>query len=221
MYKKKLITFTQNSMFESFDLYSNLVYNQGIFQIIGLNSNINKNTFTRLNYYNNNNNNNYILNSYIEKRNRNFLLQILNFTKLQVDRSIEVSENKVGESWHYSSATCFETLDLIECLYVDRFRLYTITIFNISNLEVLHSENIEESSIRSDELFSKCIYIKDYIGAFIYFRENNTIPKLNFKKLNIASTNNTSIFEIEDYRDPIFINRDQKYYLGNIIYTMI
>ena len=215
-----LITFTQNSMFELFDLYSNLVYNQGIFQIIGLNSNINKNTFTRLNYYNNNNNN-YILNSYVEKRNRNFLLQILNFTKLQVDRSIEVSENKVGESWHYSSATCFETLDLIECLYVDRFRLYTITIFNISNLEVLHSENIEESSIRSDELFSKCIYIKDYIGAFIYFRENNTIPKLNFKKLNIASTNNTSIFEIEDYRDPIFINRDQKYYLGNIIYTMI
>ena len=210
-----LITFTQNSMFELFDLYSNLVYNQGIFQIIGLNSNINKNTFTRLNYYNNNNNNNYILNSYIEKRNRNFLLQILNFTKLQLDRSIEVSENKVGESWHYSSATCFETLDLIECLYVDRFRLYTIAIFNISNLEVLHSENIEESSIRSDELFSKCIYIKDYIGAFIYFRENNTIPKLNFKKLNIASTNNTSIFEIEDYRAPIFINRDQKYYLGN------
>jgi hypothetical protein len=177
-----------------------------------LNSNINKNTFTRLNYYNHNN---YILNSYVEKRNRNFLLQILNFTKLQVDRSIGVSKNKVGESWHYSSATCFETLDLIECLYVDRFRLYTITIFNISNLEVLHSENIEESSIRSDELFSKCIYIKDYIGAFIYFRENNTIPKLNFKKLNIASTNNTSIFEIEDYRDPIFINRDQKYYLGN------
>ena len=206
-----LITFTQNSMFESFDFNSNIVYNQGIFQVLGANSNINKNTFIRLNYFNNN----YILNSYIEKKNRYFLLQILNFTKLHIDKNIGVLENKVGESWHYSSATCFETLDLIECLYVDKFRLYTIAIFNISNLEVLHSENIEDSSTRSDQLFSKCIYIKDYIGAFIYFREDNVIPKLNFKKLNMVSRNNSSIYELEDYIDPIFINSNQKYYLGN------
>ena len=206
-----LITFTQNSMFESFDFNSNIVYNQGIFQVLGANSNINKNTFIRLNYFNNN----YILNSYIEKKNRYFLLQILNFTKLHIDKNIGVLENKVGESWHYFSATCFETLDLIECLYVDKFRLYTIAIFNISNLEVLHSENIEDSSTRSDQLFSKCIYIKDYIGAFIYFREDNVIPKLNFKKLNMVSRNNSSIYELEDYIDPIFINSNQKYYLGN------
>ena len=207
-----LITFTQNAMFESFDFNSNIVYNQGIFQVMGSNSNINKNTFIRLNYFNNNN---YILNSYIERKDRYFLLQILSFTKLHIDRKIGVLENKVGVSWHYSSATCFETLDLIECIYVDRFRLYTIAIFNISNLEVLHSENIEDSSIRSDQLFSKCIYIKDYIGAFIYFREDNVIPKLNFKKINIVSRNNSSIYELEDYRDPIFINSIQNYSFGN------
>ena len=207
-----LLSFCQNSMFESFDFYSNNVFNQGIFQIIGLNSNINKNTFTRLNYYNNSN---YILNSYIDQKHRYFLLQKLNFTQLHLNTKIGVLENKVGESWHYSSATCFEAIDLIECLYVNIFKLYTIAIFNISNLETIHSEKIEDKSIRSDELFSKCIYIKDYIGAFIYFRENNIIPKLNFKKLNIKPSTNNSIYELEDYRDPIFINSDQKYYLGN------
>ena len=207
-----LISFTQNSMFESFDLNSNNISNQGIFQILGPNSNINKNTFTRLNYYNNNN---YILNSYIERNNRYFLLQILNFPKLQLDRKIGKLENKVGESWHYSSVTCFENIDLIECLYVDKYRLYTVAIFNISNLEEIYTKIIEVSSIRFDELFSKCIQIKDYIGAFIYFRENNAIPKLNFIKLNMVYENNSFIYKLENYTDPLYINSDQKYYLGN------
>jgi len=207
-----LISFTQNSMFESFDLYSNKIYNQGIFQVIGLNSYINKNTFMRLNYYNNDN---YILNSYVEKKERYFLLQILNFTQLQLSKgNIQVLQNKVGGSWHLSSATCFETKDLIECLYTNIFKLYTIAIFNISNLEQVYSENIEENSIRFNELFSKCIYFKDYIGVFIYFREDNVIPKLNFKKLNIVSANNSK-YKLEDYRDPIFINSEEKYVLGN------
>ena len=207
-----LISFTQNSMFETFDFYSNKINNQGIFEIIGLNSNINKNTFMRLNYYNNDN---YILNSYIEKKDRKFLLQILKFTQLQLRKgNIEVLQNKVGEGSYYSSATCFETIDLIECLYMDKFRLYTIAIFNISNLEQIYTENIEKNSTRFNELFCKCIYFKDYIGAFIYFRENNGIPKLNFKKFNIVSPNN-SRYELEDYRDPIFINSEEKYNLGN------
>jgi hypothetical protein len=89
-----LITFCQNSMFELYDFSSNEVYCQGIFQIIGLNSNINKNTFTSLNYYDNKD---YILNSYIDKRNGNFLSQKLKFNQVYIpSRNIENIQNIVS-----------------------------------------------------------------------------------------------------------------------------
>ena len=207
-----LITFCQNSMFELYDFSSNEVYCQGIFQIIGLNSNINKNTFTSLNYYDNKD---YILNSYIDKRNGNFLLQKLKFNQVYIpSRNIENIQNIVSESMKDSSVTCFEVSDYIECLFVDDFKLYTIAIFNISNLEEIYRKNIENNFVTFKELFSKCIHIKDFIGAFIYFRQNDVSPTIQFKKFNIISYN-SSEYELVDYREKIVINSEQKYFLGN------
>ena len=61
-------------MFELYDYNKNKVYSQGIFQTITFNSNIMKNTFISLDFYDNSD---YILNAYIDKKERNFLLQKL------------------------------------------------------------------------------------------------------------------------------------------------
>jgi len=207
-----LITFTQNSMFELYDFSINEVYSQGIFQIIKFNSNVNKNTFASLNYYDNKD---YILNSYVDKRERYFLLQKLKINQVYIpSRNIENIQNKVAEGMVDSSVTCFEALDLIECLFVDEYKIYTISIFKISNLEEIYRENIEDNYVNFKEPFSKCIHIKNYIGAFIYFRKKNVSPIIQFKKFNIISSN-SSEYELEDYRNKIVINSKQKYNLGN------
>ena len=202
-----LITFCQNSMFELFNFPQNEIYSQGIFQIIKFNSNINKNTFTSLNYYDNKD---YILNSYIDKRERYFLLQKLKINQVYIpSRDIDNIQIKVAEGMVDSSVTCFETLDLVECLFVDEYKIYSIAIFKISTLEQIFLENIEDNYVSFKEAFSKCIYIKDYIGAFIYFRKNNVSPIIQFKEFNITSNS------LEDYREKIVINSEQKYFLGN------
>jgi len=220
--KDYLITFTQNSMFELYNFSNNEVYSQGLFQIIKFNSNINKNTFTSLNYYDNKD---YILNSYIDKKERYFLLQKLKINQVYIpSRNIENIQNKVAEGMIDSSATCFEALDLIECLFVNEIKIYTIAIFNISNLEIIYMEKIEENNVSFKELFSKCIHIKDYIGAFIYFYQNDVSPTIHFKTFNTISSNssNSSEYELEDYREKIVINSEQKYYLGsNYVYNDI
>ena len=207
-----LITFTQNSMFELFEFSKNEVYSQGIFQIIRFNSNINKNTFISLNYYDNKD---YILNSYIDKKEGYFLLQKLKVNQVYIpSRNIENIQNKVSEGMRDSSVTCFEALDLIECLFVNEYKFYTISIFNISNLEEIFRENIENNFVTFKESFSKCIHIKDYIGAFIYYRDDNVSPTIHFKNFSIISSN-SSEYELEDYREKIVINSGQKYNLGN------
>ena len=73
----------------------------------------------------------------------------------------------------------------IECFYANIYGFYTLTIFDIFNLNILYNTTIETNIISSEYLFSKCIYVKDYIGAFIYFLNDNKSPTLTFKKLNV------------------------------------
>jgi len=66
-----LITMSHSSSFELFEFSKNEVYTEAFFQILKYNSYIYKNTFTSLNYYNNSD---YILNVYVDKRERFFIL---------------------------------------------------------------------------------------------------------------------------------------------------
>ena len=203
--KDYLISFCIDSNFELYDFSQNETYSLGKSEIIESDLDKYKNTFTSLNYYDNKDY--IIINSY-------FLLQ-----KLKVNINIEAKEieiiqnDKIELSSIYfssSSFTCFEALDLIECLFLDYRMFYSIGIFNISNLEKIHQENIEK--FYRSEYFSKCIHIKDYIGAFIYFI-NDLTPVIQFKKFNIISSN-SSEYELEDYRERIIINSERKYGLG-------
>ena len=214
-----LLTMSQTSMFELFEFSLNEVYSQGIFQIIRYNSYILKNTFMSLNYYNNSD---YILNAYVDKHDRYFLLQKLHFKQVYIpSRNIYNEQKIVDDALHYSSVTCFEFSKYIECLYVDGYMVYTAAIFTISDLELVYQDYIEDKSVQQYELFSKCIHIKDYVGAFIYFTYNNVSPTIRFLKFNIINQQDF-LYELEEYRQNIIINSDEKYNLEfNYIYNDI
>ena len=217
--KEYLLSMSHSSMFELFEFSLNEVYSQGIFQIIKYNSYISKNIFMSLNYYNNSD---YILNAYVDKHDKLFLLQKLHFRQVYIpSRDIYNEQNKVDDALQFSSVTCFEFSKYIECLYVDGYMVYTAAIFNILDLELIYQEYIEDKSVRYDYLFSKCICIKNYVGAFIYFTYNNTSPTIRFLKFNIINEKD-SIYELEEYRQKIIINSEEKYNLGyNYIYNDI
>ena len=206
-----LLSMSHSAMFELFEFSLNEVYSQGIFQIIRYNSYIYKNIFMSLNYYNNND---YILNAYVDKHDRLFLLQKLHFRQVYIpSRNIDNEQKNVDDAMKFSSVTCYEFSKYIECLYVDGYLVYTVAIFKISDLELIFLKYIEDKSVRYDELFSKCIHIKDYSGAFIYFINNNVSPTIRFLKFNVINEQN-SIYELEEYRQNITINSDEKYNIG-------
>ena len=202
-------------MFELYDYNKNKVYSQGIFQTITFNSNIMKNTFISLDFYDNSD---YILNAYIDKKERNFLLQKLYYMNPDISyKSIQcIEQTIVEEGDRYSQVSCFEIFNLIICLFVDEYKIYSLAIFNISNLNIIYNRKIEEIGIREHNLFGKCIYVKNNILAIIYFIKNNSTPTLQFKKINFI------LKEFEDYLEKLTINSKNEYILGyNYIFNDI
>ena len=74
--------------------------------------------------------------------------------------------------------SCFEIDNYIECLHINFEHLYTISIFNISDLDNVYQEIIDTNIINYQELYSKCIYFKNNVGVFIYFIDEFNKPKL-------------------------------------------
>ena len=169
-----LISFSVQGQYEVFDFYNNNIYYLYSYQLSQYNSEVNKNTFVHLKYYNNSK---YILNAYINRKleNQRFILQKLSYKKYNITNknNIEKEELVLEISYKNSSVSCFEISSFIECLYVNQDLLYSIMVFNISKFESLYNITIATDSIKNDFLFSKCIYIKKNIGAFLYFIQNN------------------------------------------------
>ena len=208
--KEYIVSLTFDSVFETIDYYENVVYAQGLFLTLKYNSNINKNIFISLNYYDNKD---YILIAYTDRHDRMFSLNLLFFGEINIEsRRVECPiKNSIGEGDMNSQVTCFEIGNFVECMYVNEYKYYTLSIFNISNLsDILLNEEISDNNIHFKQLFSKCIHIKEYIGAYIYFLEDNSSPIIKFINYDIIEN------KLEKFREKIKINSDNKYYLGSI-----
>ena len=207
--KEYIVSLSHEGQFELFDYENKIAYYCSFFKVLSQNSVIGKNTFTSLKYYNNCN---YVLNVYVDKHDFYFLIQKLYYKKNNINQNgnIETTQIKFAKAFKSSSVTCFEIDNLVECLFTNEDLLYTISIFNISDLNSIYNETIETSPVDTDELFSKCIYIKNNVGAFIYFISNNHFPKIKFKKLII----NDNDYILNDYGESININSQDIFPLG-------
>ena len=198
--KEYLVTFSHEGQFELISYHSEKFFSCSISTVNSGKSLIMKNTFTSLKYYNNKY---YVLNAYIDSSNSNFMIQKLYYHHPDISlNKIEKVEKIVGQAYNNSTVTCFEIGNYIECLYTNLQLLYTVSIFDISTLNVLHTEIIDENVVKFGELFSKCIYFKNNIGAFIYLYEQDLYPKLQLKILEMDENE----FKLSNYTERININ---------------
>ena len=209
-----LISFSHDGVFESLDYNKGHAYGRYSYTAIGYTSNVNKNTFIKLKYYNNSN---YVLNSHIAKDGKSnfFFLIKINFRNgnLTKNRPDPVNETRVEKGFIGALATCFEIKEYIECLYTNSERYYKASIFDVLNFGNLYSKIIDENIVSEPQLFSKCIYFKDSIGAFIYYLSQNIQPILTFLKLTTPSPLSDD-FNIDNYLGPITLNSNSKFDLG-------
>lgn len=115
--------------------------------------------------------------------NSNFVIQkfFLNIPDLFLYDYYNYTENKLGTGLSNTSVSCFEFNKYIECLYTNSNSLYTVSIFDIEKLENLHNEIIDTRLVQAQELFSKCIHVKDKVGAFVYYTNIIIILIYNLK----------------------------------------
>ena len=119
-----------------------------------------KNTFFSIKYKDNSY---YIINAYIDKSVSKLIIQKLFYQDKNIEENLIIC-SEIGNGLDVNKniqISCFENGDYIECLYSNSSYLYTVSIFNISNLEELHRQTIEDNYILSSNIFSKCVYIKD------------------------------------------------------------
>ena len=210
-----LVSFSQDGPIELYDFSNDKIYSSFNLNTIKTNSVVRKNTFFSLNFYNNNN---YVLNGFINKKSPyTLLIQKIDFQSKELSKSnvILTNETSSDKGYRNSSVTCFENNNIVECLYTNIDKLYTISLYNILNLDFLYNKTIENNAITADFLFSKCIHFKNNIGAFLYFITDDNCPKLVFKELIFPSKDNPD-FQISDYiTSTIIINKDNKFSIGN------
>ena len=177
-------------------------------------TNVNKNTFTSLKYYNYSN---IVLNAYISKdRNHNFfMLQKIFFRQSNINKTkpLTINETQSDKGLIDSVVTCFEIKEFIECLYTTSEGYYNVSVFDILNLENVYGKKIDTNIVTEKELYSKCIYFKDSIGIFVYYLTNNNKPIINFLKLVIPSSLSDD-YKLENYLESITINSNNKFDLG-------
>lgn len=110
-------------------------------------------------------------------------------------------------------ATCFEIKEYIECLYTNYEGYYKASVFDVLNFGNLYSKIIDENIVSEEQLYSKCIYFKDSIGAFIYYLSKDIHPILTFLKLIIPSGLSAD-YNLDNYLGPITLNSNSKFELG-------
>ena len=215
--KEYIVSLSHKSDFEIYDFENKISSNLNLFFVTQVKAAISKNTFISLNYYKNSN---YILHAFVHRKaqDKYFILQKLYYTQFQLTSNTlsTLVNNKIELTYsQYTSLSCFEIDIYSECLYVNLEGLYSIYIFELDDFNYTYSTTIESSPINYEELFSKGIYYKNMIGAFIYYLTNNTSPVLSFQKLIIESSN--SYYSLENYLGPIYINSN-KYFNLNYYY---
>ena len=129
------------------------------------------------------------------------------------NRTDPVNETRVEKGLIGALATCFEIEEYIECLHTSQEGYYKASLFDTFNLGNLYSKIIDENIVSEQELYSKCIYFKYSIGAFVYYLSKNVKPILTFLKLT-TPTSLSDDYKLDNYLGPIILNSNSRFDLG-------
>ena len=210
-----IVSLSHQGCFESLDYKKGFASGRNTNSALIFSTNVNKNTFTSLKYYNNSN---IILNSYISKDiNKNFfMLQKIFFGKSNINktRPVPLNETRSDKGLIDSVVTCFEIKEFIECLYTNSEGYYNVSVFDILYLEKVYSKRIDSNKVTEKELYSKCIYFKDSIGIYIYYLSRNNKPILSFLELVTSPSLSGGDFKLDNYLESITINSKSEFDLG-------
>ena len=210
-----IVSLSHQGCFESLDYKNGFASGRNTNSALIFSTNVNKNTFTSLKYYNNSN---IILNSYISKDiNKNyFMLQKIFFGKSNINktRPVPLNETRSDKGLIDSVVTCFEIKEFIECLYTNSEGYYNVSVFDILYLEKVYSKRIDSNKVTEKELYSKCIYFKDSIGIYIYYFSRNNKPILSFLELVTPPSLSGGDFKLDNYLESITINSKSEFDLG-------
>ena len=211
--KESLVSLSHRGGFESFDFELNQLFTVRKTYVFTDNSGIFKNTFIHLKFYNYSN---YVLNSYIGKGSNRFYLQKIFFDRSNITKikPKAINQTVIESALKNISISCFEVEDLISCLYSNLNHFYIITVFEIYNLNQVYNTTLVNNQISTEYIFSKCIYLKDYVGVYIYYLNNSNSPILILKKINIPDSSSFE-YKISDYLGPIIINSENEFPLNN------
>ena len=199
--KEYIATFShEGSQFELISYNSERMFTSSLSIVNSGNSFISKNAFMSLKFYDNKN---YILSVFVDKSNSNFVAHKLFYQRPDISmHHIENEEKALFQAFTNSSVTCFENEDYVECMYINEESFYTVSIFDISSLNLILTQKIEENIIEFGELFNKCIHFKNNIGAFMYFYSRNSFPRMQLKILDIIGND----YKLSNYTYSIDIN---------------
>ena len=206
-----LATYSQGNQFELIDLKRRIIYYTYHYQVLTLIPHIKKDLFTSLKFYDNSD---YIISSFVSRKDGSVIIHKLSYDSILNNQLSPTDPIKLCFAYKASSLNCFEIDKYIECLYLTSEGYYTIIIVDIETLDIKFSRQIETQIVNTDYLFSKCIHFKDNIGAFIYFINKDSKPKLIFKELIIPSDPNSDL-NLVDFFSSIIINKNNKFSLGN------
>ena len=120
-----LLSLSHEGSFESFEFTSYLSYSREKTSAMADNSFICKNTFIYLKYYNSIN---YVLNAFVGKGRNRLYIQKLFFKHYNLTKYKPKSYNEtvIESALSTSPVTCFEIEELVECLYANIYKLYSI-----------------------------------------------------------------------------------------------
>ena len=185
--------------------------------------NIRSKKFVLFNFIDNNNKNSYIfgfIGKSIDDDKFYYVLQKYDFfhnstiDKIDYKKTEYIKIENLDNNHLKYILSCFQTEKrLIVCFYYNSSKNYTATLYD-SNLNELNSFDFTQPS-EDQNLFFKCIHLKNEIGIFYYFLEENKKPKIDIiefiKDLNQINYERKYIFQslttkIDNIKDSFHYN---------------
>ena len=219
-----------NSLIEIVDFYKNKIYSNSLFRLTGF-INWSSKYFSILELKNENNV--YML-CFIGEIESEFYLVLQKYKFYKEDISLEDSYEKINSSNYKDdmissrdkTINCIEiqTLNIIQCLYINKTNYFTIGVYNESSLEIIKLFNIVEEPVNFGENkewdnYHQIIHLKDEISVIGYFLDSNSnLIYIQIKQI-IYKYNK---FVLENYflkNKTIIINQDKKFTYVTFFYT--